>query len=249
VYESLLNQMCLKKYNVRKNINMRREDGNVLFLILIAVALFAALSYAVTSSTRSSGGDASSETNLISSAQIVQYPSAVGTAIVRMVISGINIDEIRFNRPAEFAELDTTSIGVFHPSGGAQTYIPAPADMMVAATQGQWVFNAELEVPDIGVAGAGGNDIIAYLIGIKQSICSKINSEYGLGASIPVLNADRSAQYSLRMYDDGTTDYAFPTTDMPDLDDGSASLNGQPFGCFQNAGGGDYVYYHVVVER
>ena len=227
-----------------------QEQGNVLFLILIAVALFAALSYAVTSSTRSSGGDAGSETNLISSAQITQYPSSVGTSIVRMIISGIGIDEIRFNRPDEFDDLDAVSIGVFHPQGGAATYIPAPADIMLDGQAGDWTFNAELEVPDIGIADANGNDIIAFLVGIKQSICRKINEEHGLGAVIPVLSSDLSSEYTTRMFDDGSTDYDFPAgTDEPDITDGSGSFDGQPFGCFQNAGGGDYVYYHVVVER
>ena len=225
------------------------EKGNVLFLILIAVALFAALSYAVTSSTRSSGGNQNKETNLISSAQITQYPASVSTAIFRSIVSGTAVSELRFNRPSEFGTLDSTSIGVFHPSGGGATYNPAPADIMVSGSAGQWMFNGDLEVPDIGISGAGGNDIIAYLVGIKQAICSKINEEHGLGSSIPVLDADRSALYTTRMYDDGSNDYVLPTSDQPDIDDGSGSFDGQPFGCFQNAGGSDYIYYHVVVER
>ncbi|HEY8190982.1 MAG TPA: hypothetical protein VIG74_01055, partial [Alphaproteobacteria bacterium] len=59
------------------------ERGNVLFLILIAVALFAALSYAVTQSSRSGGGDANSETNLINSATLTQYPAGLRTSIIR----------------------------------------------------------------------------------------------------------------------------------------------------------------------
>ncbi|MBI1300866.1 MAG: hypothetical protein GC137_04315 [Alphaproteobacteria bacterium] len=229
----------------------KREDGNVLFLILIAVALFAALSYAVTSSTRTGGGDASSETNLINSAQITQYPAAVSTAIVRMIISGTSISEMRFNSPSEFSDLDSNGIGVFHPQGGAANFISSPASVMNDNALGEWVFNAELEVPDIGVAGAGGNEVIAFLEGIKESICSKINEEYGLGSSIPVLSADLSTEYRTRMFDDGSSDYVFPTGDVPDIDDGSNTFDGQPFGCFQNNGGGanDYVYYHVVVER
>ena len=140
----------------------QKEDGNVLFLILIAVALFAALSYAVTSSTRS-GGNASSETNLISSAQITQLPASIGMAIVRMTMTGTGVDEIRFNTPPEYATLDFPSLGVFHPSGGSATDIKAPGDIMVSGNATSWTFNANLEIPDIGVAGVGGNDIIAYL--------------------------------------------------------------------------------------
>ena len=64
-------------FETQKMHRSTAEKGNVLFLILIAVALFAALSYAVTQSSRSGGGDANNETSLINSAQVTQYPASV----------------------------------------------------------------------------------------------------------------------------------------------------------------------------
>src|SRR5688500_18709552 len=88
------------KFNLsRKRV---KESGNVLFLILIAVALFAALSYAVTQSTRSGGGDAGRETSRISGAQMTQYPASIRTALVRMIIGGQNVDTLEFNDPSTF---------------------------------------------------------------------------------------------------------------------------------------------------
>ncbi|MFP4097982.1 MAG: hypothetical protein ACLFP8_02520 [Alphaproteobacteria bacterium] len=227
------------------------ENGNVLFLILIAVALFAALSYAVTSSTRSSGNQGSEETRLISSAQITQFPAAVTNAVFRMIISGVTVEEIRFNRPQadEFDNLQSIEFGVFHPSGGGVSYSPAPADVMADGAPGDWVFNAEMEVPDIGLSGIGGNEIIAFLVGLRKSICLKINEEYGLGAVVPELEGSHSALYTKRMYNDGSSDYEIPEEDVPDIDDGAGTFDGQPFGCFEDRNTGKYVYYHVVLER
>lgn len=236
------------------------ERGNVLFLILIAVALFAALSYAVTQSSRSGGGDTSGETTLINSAQLTQYPASVRTSIIRMLVNGTGVDELNFNTPPDFGNLFSNAVGVFHPSGGAAVYSPAPPDIMADGNQGDWVFNANLEVPDIGTTGAGGNELIAFLPGVKATVCRKVNEQLGIGDVAPQVSADLAGAGG---YDeanlvdpDNTANGNDATANFPTgavtkiIDDGANTFDGQPYGCFQNNGSGDeYVYYHVLVER
>lgn len=238
------------------DVNQKGQDGNVLFLILIAVALFAALSYAVTQSSRSGSGDAGSETNLVNSAQMTQYPASIRTAIVRMIVSGTAVSSLNFNPPADFANLESNQVGVFHPSGGGATYASAPPELMASGNPGTWHFNADLEIPDIGTAGADGNDLIAFLPGISLSVCNKVNTQLGLPNPPPVLATDLSAEYTKDMVDPdgpGGTAATFPTgTDEEDIADAGGTFDGQPFGCFRNgpvATPGEYVYYHVLVER
>lgn len=77
---------------------VKHQSGNVLFLILIAVALFAALSYAVTSSTRSGGGDISREKKELAISQMLQYGASLKTAAMRMVVSnGIAPVDLKIN--------------------------------------------------------------------------------------------------------------------------------------------------------
>ncbi len=66
---------------------MQRQSGNVLFLILIAVALFAALSYAVTSSTRNGSTSISKDKVRANASQIIQFGAAMRSAIMRVKIS------------------------------------------------------------------------------------------------------------------------------------------------------------------
>jgi hypothetical protein len=251
--------------SLQKSRSRQTESGNVLFLILIAVALFAALSYAVTQSTRSGGGS-DNETGLINSAQITQYPASIRTSVVRMIIGGVDVTSIQFNAPSDFGNLTDPTFGVFNPSGGSATFSVAPQEMIAAGntsffaanglSKGEWVFNSENQIDLIGTTDTGGPttstaDIIAFLPGITLSLCNRLNDELDLPTPPP---AEAGINYSTQMNGDGTS--------APDIGAGGGSigdaantaanapLDGHPFGCFQDSGATTrYVYYHVLVER
>lgn len=102
----------------------KAENGNVLFLILIAVALFAALSYAVTQSNRSGGGDASRETSQLRTLRLAQYGTQISAAITRLKVShNCSDDQISFENPILNIYTNPNSptdhsCEIFHPLGG-----------------------------------------------------------------------------------------------------------------------------------
>lgn len=223
------------------------QKGNVLFLILIAVALFAALSYAVTQSSRS-GGDAGRETNMINSAVLTQYPAALRTAVMRLVIDGVAVNRQQFNKPDPLDTDIVDRLAVFNPSGGGAVYQEAPSDIMNDGSPGVWSFNMDFEVTGLGATGTAGlpdNELIAFLPNITESVCQKINDEAGI-AGIPV-TANLSASYTKNQEDD----YAWASVGSIDLDStAGGDLHGKAFGCFQNASTtGEYVFYSVLYER
>ena len=61
-----------------------QQRGNILFLILLAVVLFAALSYAVTSSTQGGGRNASAERMSLDASQIIGDVGRWRTAMARL---------------------------------------------------------------------------------------------------------------------------------------------------------------------
>lgn len=77
---------------------MIRSRGNILFLILLAVVLFAALASAVTSSLRGGGKDASNENATAAAADILSWLKQVDQAVMRMMlVGGIPLEKIDFD--------------------------------------------------------------------------------------------------------------------------------------------------------
>lgn len=248
----------------QSNMGRAGERGNVLFLILIAVALFAALSYAVTQSTRSGSGDASGETNLINSAQLAQYPAGVRTSVVRMIIGGISVDQLLFDAPSYFTAMSVSDrqLNVFHPTGGGAVFQNPPKDLVVPGSPGVWIYSSAYQIEGIGSTdpSSAANDIIAFLPGIAQNVCRKLNQEVGIETAVDdKIPADSSlttvptAIQNMSLAASGGT----PNIFGPPVKTIGGSFAGQPFGCFRIGSypistyspTSAYVYYHVLVER
>lgn len=229
------------------------EKGNVLFLILIAVALFAALSYAVTQSSRSGSGDANNETNLISGAQITQYPSSIRTSIIRMMVSNsIEPNSLEFNSPSDFDDCTgaVDRFCVFHPDGGGATFAPASAEVVTTGSPQPWVFNGENEINLVGTTVGSDNpdadsaEVIAFLPNVQRSVCTRINEELGINGIPSESTIDVATQMGAG---GGAYDAGIMSGNSGGTIDGGGALNGQAFGCFV-MGGVNY-YYHALVEQ
>jgi hypothetical protein len=105
-------------------MNKKSQRGNVLFLILIAVALFAALSYAVTQSTRG-GGDANREKAELKAAQILQWHAVLKSETLRFSLrSGIAAGDIRITGGNSWTACTSGTDCLWAPEGGGVEYPP-----------------------------------------------------------------------------------------------------------------------------
>lgn len=101
-----------RSYRLKRRQN---QSGNVLFLILIAVALFAALSFVVTQSSRS-GGDGLRERENLAASEILNYIVAVRSGVLRMLISGVPVERLSAYTPNRLSNDGTPNTWDDNPS-------------------------------------------------------------------------------------------------------------------------------------
>ena len=236
----------------------RGERGNALFLILIAVALFAALSYAVTQSGRG-GGTVDKETAMITAGQITQYPAGLRTAVTRMIITGTPATSVDFDVTIAGGDL-TSSVKVFGPAGGAAVNEPSPITTvsqggLAGATAGAWGYKSLLPASDgYYVAGVGtdtdvtGRDAFAYLHDIPLTTCQQIQN--GLGSSAvttPPTQDTAAVDYTTNGGDGDAQGGADPIAAGAANAWFGADITGVAFNCVLNDT--TYDYYHALIEQ
>jgi len=199
---------------------MDNEKGNALFLVLIAVVLFAALSYAVTQSGRSNG-DASKEQRVLTASKMVDYTATLQQTVMRMTLMGVTPASLDFTHNGT----QSGESAVFATDGGNMYYESTPDEIWSSTTSG-WEFKTTVSVIDVG---SPANDVFLSTGNgfanacIKKNVCEQINT--GLGLSISPIG-NQSAIFG-------------------DLD----AYPGEHMACHNVINSGCNYYYHVLVAQ
>lgn len=249
----MIKKTYLTIYNfimVSANRHMNAQAGNVLFIILIAVVLFAALSF-VTSTMMRGSANVGTEKAGIYVSEILTYARSVNEAVRDLRISnGCFDDEMSFERipfdgsdalyvngnaPTDF------SCHIFHPHGGGVSSNEMQPDIFDKsyssnAVYGQWVIGGFSRIIGLGSDSAG--ELILALPYLKKSVCEILAKRFGQALPVPV---DSVAGIDVTEFTGG---YAAGET--------YESVDNMTTGCFNVISGGSpkhYTFFTVLISR
>lgn len=157
------------------------QKGNVLFLILIAVVLFAALSYAVTQSSRG-GGDVASDVAKLDASRILQWYGRVQNDYMKFsVLKSISYDDIRMSGGNGWTACSSGSDCLWVAEGGGVEYPQTYIDDLMNGS-----FAGVLDKYETGSSVAGftaPHFLFFYLRSNidRETLCQAYNDILGLG--------------------------------------------------------------------
>lgn len=229
---------------MRRGINSttgrRREKGNALFLILIAVALFAALSYAVTQTGRGGGGTSKEQTAL-EIARIEDYQSQIQTALQRMSLTGTPEYLVDYHDPAFPAcetngratntSCTTSSCKLFDPQGGGVMQgfdLKPPSGPPTDGCHEFW----NITMKNVGISDQ--RDLILHLWGFTKDFCIAWNNH--VGVANPGGNPPTDNDNNQMLKYEGPISAQVNLTDAT-VEFNSTDLSGKTSYCFSGIGG------------
>ncbi len=242
---------------------MNRQSGNVFFIIFLGIALFAALGYAVSQSTRTGSNTGGKEKNLILASDIISYGNSIATAVkTMMVMNGCketqisfednngmskSFDDVPYNYTNSNAPSDK-SCHVFSTVGGGikPRILPREATLDPAVAGGMHAQSwqgGRATISGMGTdIGAAGTDLVLLLGKPNKNVCLAINEKLGIpnpSGNPPLVNnwTCKGSEFT-GTYNDCS---AVPFTDA-DL-----YIKGKKSFCIMN--GTQYFYIQVLIAR
>lgn len=236
-------------------MNYRDENGNALFLILIAVALFAALSFVVMSSSGGGGKSASQEQAVLYASQIIQSSTAIDNAVTMLSISNECADnQINFANPvfyqypwSHYANANAPadkSCDVYSADGGgvSPTQLPVEAfePCCLGGSRDTEYRYARFSGQGISNIGTSEPELALLISSIKRDVCIELNNKLGVENPSGEPPAISATCYNGQNGFDGT--YGGTNTTWCGLDQTKSACVYDDYGPF-------YYFYNVLLIR
>lgn len=220
------------------------QSGNAFLYVLIAVVLFAALSFVMgrQTSDSSEAGGLSDQRAEMAATEIIGYSASVKSVVEQMTFTGSLPENLTFEKPGDATYATAPHINkVYHPEGGGLVEKQIPADAAESVTNDPpagWYLG---RFNTVEWSKSAAPDILLTAYQISKAVCEKINDKITGTTTIPVLGA--SARNLL--VDDaehGGTNADFTVADC-------AACEGYPSLCVKDNAQEIYAYYSIIVDR
>ncbi len=197
--------------------HLSSQRGSGIFIILIAIVLFAALTYAVSRSS-SGGKNLDHEKTIMAATEILDTGNRLAETVSVLRLHGTGDAEFSFEYNSTYVNagcLDETCKIFSFDGGGLDWETPT------AGVNGgeDWAYTGDIAVENLGTSAA---DLVAILPGLSEAVCHRINVMLGIEAEVdtpPAMIAFSASQFT------GT--YNAVPVDM-----NLAILSSQKSGCF-----------------
>ncbi|MCB1532876.1 MAG: hypothetical protein KDJ35_08400 [Alphaproteobacteria bacterium] len=212
----------------------RYQSGNAFLIILLGVVLFAALSFTVARSMRSSTTTKLSGREItLAVSDLMDYTQKVERAVNRLRRKGCSENELSFENDIVAGYTNAGAPGdgscnIFSTNGGNVTW---RTFSFGAQNFEYWGNDA---VQDIGTTNS--DLMMTLLINGETTLCSALNKQIGLGSTIAIGSGDEDASLFTGSFGDSGTETISETPS-------------ETTACFDPDGGEGYYFYHVLLER
>lgn len=243
---------------MRHSTNTR--SGSAFFIILLAIAMFAGLSYAVMNGSRVSQANLTSEQSRAAATEIIAYATTLQKTVQTMRLRGVTETQFDFSNSV-YKKLNTTNITtansscasdacrVFNINGGRAN--PQIASALTTVNQDGWPTtnwisgHAGFRVLRIEGIGTAAPDLVMLFPFLNAQVCMKINSILGItnpSNSPPVDNEGTNSNYTGNIA-------SFPNPAGYGLGDASSEIIGKSMFCVDNGSSTGNYFYAVLLAR
>lgn len=235
----------------------QQENGSVIVYILIAIALIAALSYAISHGSRSSEATLTKDQARIAANEIIEYGNAVAAAVQKLRLRGCKDTEISFanniwktvggasihptghnpNTPGDECE-------VFDSEGGAISALVMPSHDSLSLPSGS-INKGHSVIDTIEVINVGSSaiDLVMIVNFVPREACPIINQLLGTFDS----DTPPSDEWG------GAVIFTGAYGGAAQIGDVETALRGKTSGCIEWTAGGygdqDVHFYQVLIAR
>lgn len=235
---------------------LRNQSGNVLWFILLAVALLAFLTSVISRNSSSVNQTGNVERARIKASSILNYAKSVEATVQQMLLSGISENDLNFveiSTAHDNTNCTSENCKIFHIGGGGIAY-RTPAELIGDNTHTDiWHVSTENRVYLSGCDGANNRctELLLIAKNIPQSICLQINKIQG------ITNTGGDAPQIQDIFDGtaftGTYSTTINTISIGDTNatNEAPEAQGKAAGCVYEFGSGQdiYTFYQVLIPR